>query len=250
MLSRGRARTSKQIPSHVHKRPHLILVLPIDPDALQLAACSTRFVVPATYCPKSVALRTRVHDEQQGPVHSFIQILHEAPRLMELLPAAAAKNLSAACRSLRTSFRQQVKVIHFNSTDTSKLCCETWPQLVMVTCDYGSSFDRHLSAQWECLLDMSVESAHSRSAWVIKPHQQLHVPMNGLSSQYCAALSAFAVRHRHTATGLVIHGPLVGCRVVQSLTDTYWPLLHSMSVTGSSHLGREGMRLCAVQSLL
>ena len=47
----------------------------------------------------------------QGAVGSFIEVLHEAPRLADLVPPAALKALSATCKTLRTCFCAQVTVI-------------------------------------------------------------------------------------------------------------------------------------------
>lgn len=66
---------------------------------------------------------------------SLIQILHGVPTLLGTASPAALKAFSATCRSLRTSFRAQAKVMSLSfEEDAAKLCCTTWPQLLMVVC--------------------------------------------------------------------------------------------------------------------
>lgn len=193
---------------------------------------------------------------QQAPAHSFLEVLHEAPRLLDLLPPASRKSLSATCRSLRISFCTRVSVITLSEpADTSKLCCTTWPQLTMVMCTHGSNLrylklrDR-LSAGWECMVEMelgvwpfggqSPSKTTHRSAVLVRARQQFHTPLNHISHRHHAALSAFADMNRHSGS-LTLQGPFVGCSVVQCLTHDCWPLLRHLTLANSPNVGLGSM---------
>ena len=171
------------------------------------------------------------------PTPSFIDVLHEAPAVLERLPPAGLKNLSATCRSLRTLFCAQVTAITVTtSADASKLCSRKWPQLVMVVHTSGSKLKGNLSAQWECMMKLTVTTAtspfSSKTAVLVSSHRQLH----DLSSQHCAALSGFADKHRHTAQNVTLWGPLSGCRIFQCLEKYNWPLLKRFNMIASPQL--------------
>ena len=172
---------------------------------------------------------------QQGPAISFIDVLHEAPTLLEELLPVQLKNLSATCRSLRTSFCARVRVITLTDpTNASNISCNTWPQLVMTTCTTGEGLQSKLSAHWECLLKISLLNA---SAVLIRPLQRLHTAAIDLSTQHCVALLAFADKHRHTTKTLSLRGPLAGCRAIQVLTQNTWPMLGSVALVDSPQQG-------------
>ena len=175
---------------------------------------------------------------QQRPMCRLLQILHEAPALLESFPPAELKNLSATCRSLRTSFCAHVKMITLsNPEDASKLCCTTWPQLQMVVSINQRDLKSKLSAQWECMLELE---AVIKSAVLIRPRQQLHNPLIDLPSQHYAALSAFANKHRHEVW-ITLRGPFVGCCIVHSLTLDAWPVLSHLMLVDSPQLAPESI---------
>lgn len=151
---------------------------------------------------------------------SFVDVLHEVPTLLGTAPPTALKALSATCRSLRTSFRAQVKAIS-NAEDASKVCCRAWPRLLMVVCVSGADLDIQLSAQWEYMLGMSLYNAcgEGKTAVLIRSCQQPDTALMDLPGQHSAALSAFVDKHRHYAKELKLRGPLVSSRVVRALTQ-------------------------------
>ena len=176
---------------------------------------------------------------QQRTAVSFLDVLHEAPTLLEELPLVQLKNLSATCRSLRTSLCARVRVITFaDPADASNISCTTWPQLVMTTCTPGKCMKSKLSSQWGYLLEMSLPDA---SAMLIRSLQELRTAAIDLSMQHCAALSAFADKHRHTTRQLSLRGPLAGCQAIQVLTQDTWPVLGSLALCDSPHQGWESM---------
>ena len=182
-----------------------------------------------------------VTSHQQIPAISFIDIFREAPTLLEESPLVQLKNLSASCRSLRTSFCARVRVITLmDPADAFKISCKTWPQLVMTTCTsvLQKELESKLSPQWQCLLEMSLSHA---SAVLIRPPQQLCTAANDLSTQHCVALSAFADKHRHTTQTITLRGPLAGCWAIQLLTLDTWPMLGSLTLVDSPRQGWDSM---------
>lgn len=79
------------------------------------------------------------------------------------------------------------------------------------------------------------------AAVLIRPCQQAFAPMMNLSSQHCALLSGFADKYRRVVRGIILHGPLVTCKAVQSLTYGKWPLLTSLKVHSAPQLGSESI---------
>ena len=138
------------------------------------------------------------------------------------------KNLSATCRTLRTSFCARVTVITLSdAADASKLCCTTWPQLMMVVFENDATRGK-LSAQWEIMMEIELLAggcvSSRQTVMLFRSYHQLNAPLTDLPSQHCAALSDFAVKCRGTALVITLQGPCVGCGAVQSLTNSICPL--------------------------
>ena len=192
------------------------------------------------------------HNEQRS-VLSLVEILHEATILLEVLPPAALKNLSATCRSLRTLYCARVTVITLSDpADAAKLSCPTWPHLMMVVTTSGSNLNSKLSAQWEYMMEMQVWPSFDHStkiATLIRSPQQLHTPLIDLPSQHGVALLGFADKHRDTAQRVRLQGPFIGCRVLQSLTHDVWPQLAVLEMCDAPQLGLETVSLLTNLSL-
>lgn len=155
--------------------------------------------------------------------------MHEAPILLEVLPPAALKNLSATCRSLRASFCARVNIITLpDPADACKLRCATWPQLTSVLSCSGPYLKNSLSPQWEYMMGISVYPG--QAAVLIRSREQLHIPLMDVSVQHCAALSDFADKHQQIARSMTLQGPAVSCTVAQTLTHNSWPMLDSLEV--------------------
>ena len=178
-----------------------------------------------------------------GTAHSFIEVLHEAPRRLEV---QHSKSWSATCKTLRNLFCAQVTIITLSDpADASKPCCSTWPQLMTVVCKSQSDLKGDLSFQWEYMMQLHTEET---GAVLIRSLQHSHMPLVDLPSQHCAALSAFADKHRRVATWMALQGPLLECRAVKSLTHASWPLLRTMELYNIPHLGTK--RICYLLDLL
>lgn len=89
----------------------------------------------------------------------------------------------------------------------------------MVVSTAGSKLKSKLSAQWEYMLEMWLRGMYlvGKNDMLVWPCQQVHTPLMDLPKQYSAALSDFADKHRRNARDMTLRGPLVGCRLVQSL---------------------------------
>ena len=176
---------------------------------------------------------------------SLLDVVHEVPELLEVLLPEELKTLSATCRSVRTSFCARVRVISLaDPADAMKLCCTTWPQLLMVVSTSGVT--SKLSAQWHYLVDVTLEwsgplfTRTHETAVLVRPHKQLHSPLTDLPSQYCDVLSGFTDKHRHKAKIMELRGPFVGCSVIQALTRDIWPAEQKLKLA-SQQLGVESM---------
>ena len=185
-------------------------------------------------------------------MHSFLQISHEAPRILEYLPPGELKNLSATCRTLRSSFCARITVITMSDlADASKLCCTIWPQLMMVVRNmplgYQLEAKRKLSAQWEIIMEIELVftegflRASKTEVTLVRSQQQHNHSLIDLPSQHCVALSEFAAEQRHAATWMILRGQPVGCRAVQSLTHDAWPLLTHLRVVNAPLLEEASM---------
>ena len=67
------------------------------------------------------------------PAVSIMEVVHQAPRLLELLTPEDVKALTATCTQLRQDFRHRVSTIKMtNDRDQAMLFADKWPNLVMV----------------------------------------------------------------------------------------------------------------------
>ena len=179
------------------------------------------------------------HNDQGCP-RSFVDVLYEVPALQE--------RLSATCRSLRSSFCAQVRVISMSHAEGAyKLCCSTWPQLLMVVVEdtSGSKLASKLSAQWEFLMGMTLSRVYfctpRKTAVMIRSRQRVHAPLVDLPKQHSAALSDFVHRYHDTVNEMTLWGPLVGCRVVQTLSHDVWPAVNRFNLHASPHFDAESV---------
>ena len=81
------------------------------------------------------------------PAVSILEVVHQAPRLMELLTPEGVKALTATCTQLRQDFRQCVTTIRMSKEqDQAMLFAQKWPNLVMVVINSTFSVEKLLSA--------------------------------------------------------------------------------------------------------
>ncbi|KAL3151074.1 hypothetical protein ABBQ38_012944 [Trebouxia sp. C0009 RCD-2024] len=174
----------------------------------------------------------------------LIEVLLQAPNLLDELPPAARKSLSATCRSLRTHFRAQATIITVSDPrDVSKIRCTAWPQLMAVQCSAAvKEFKSQLLSEWEFMMQIRIvrlSPTSTLTALLIGAAQQHHTPLGELSSKHYATLSALLAKHTPGGMGVTLQGPLVDCKVLQCLTDQHGPNLNNIHTCDSPRLGLE-----------
>lgn len=183
---------------------------------------------------------------------SFIDLLYETPRLLEVLPPTSLKSVSATCKSLRTSFRARVSIIHLSCPeDALTLRCATWPQLVLVVCTSDSELrSTHFSAGWQYMLGLVMRGACFKSAVMVVSHSLASLPVIDLSKRHCTALADFADKHSHDTKFLRLQGPCLVGRAFQALAQGPWLVLDCLEVCKAPQLGVEGAsHLCHLYTL-
>ena len=97
------------------------------------------------------AQQTKEQPEHQNaqpmpPAVSVMEVVQQAPRLMELLTPEGVKALTATCTQLRQDFRHRVTTIRMtNEQDQAMLFADKWPSLVMVVISTTVSITEQLS---------------------------------------------------------------------------------------------------------
>ena len=104
------------------------------------------------------------------PAVSILEVVHQAPRSMELLTPEGVKALTATCTQLRQDFRQCVTTIRVkNEQDQAMLFADKWPNLVMVVISttvgteqwlFGNLFTPYLlEREWVTMVRIEVEES-------------------------------------------------------------------------------------------
>ena len=107
------------------------------------------------------------------PAVSFMDVVHEAPRLMELLTPASFKASTATCTQLRRNFRHRVTTITTNEQDQAMLFANKWPRLVIVVISTRLSYEEEMSSldhftpylskrEWATMMRIKVEEGGRR----------------------------------------------------------------------------------------
>ena len=115
----------------------------------------------------------------------------------------------------------------------------------MVVCKSGSDLKSKLSVQWDYMMEMDVYTwslfTSHETALLIRSKGQSCAPSCDLPSQQYVVLSDFADKHRCSTFHIILRGPVVGCRVLQSLTHMSWPQLTSLALVDLQQLGAESI---------
>ena len=108
------------------------------------------------------------------PAVSFMDVVHEAPRLMELLTSASLKALTATCTQLRRNFHHRVTTITMtNEQDQAMLFANKWPRLVIVVISTRLSYEEEMTSlddftpylskrEWATMVRIKVEEGGRR----------------------------------------------------------------------------------------
>ena len=108
-----------------------------------------------------------------------MEVVQQAPRLMELLTAECVKALTATCTQLRQDVRDHVTIIKTeNEQDQAMLRADKWPSLVMAVISTTVSITEQLTAdidpvtsclserEWATMVYIEVgESADDSTGW-------------------------------------------------------------------------------------
>ncbi len=106
-----------------------------------------------------------------------MEVVQQAPRLMELLTSECVKALTATCTQLRQDFRDHVTIIRMeNEQGQAMLRADKWPSLVMVVFSTTLSITEQLTAnlatpylserKWATIVRIEVEeSSDVSSGW-------------------------------------------------------------------------------------
>ncbi len=109
------------------------------------------------------------------PAVSFMDVVHEAPRLMELLTPECLKALTATCTQLRRNFRHRVTTITMtNERDQAMLIANKWPRLVIVVISTRLSYEEEMTSldhftpylskrEWATMVRIKVEEGGRRN---------------------------------------------------------------------------------------
>ncbi len=129
------------------------------------------------------------------PAVSIMEVVQQAPRLMELLTPECVKALTATCTQLRQDFRYRVTTIRMtNEQDQAMLFADKWPNLVMVVISTTVSNKGHMSRklftpylserEWAIMVRIQVdESPGDPTNWIFKQSVALVVTASHQSSQ-------------------------------------------------------------------
>lgn len=87
---------------------------------------------------------------------AFLDIIHQAPRLLEMLPQDSLKALSSTCRNLRAAVHDMTTLLTIeHEADIGCLLNGDWPHLSLVIMrnqEYGySSYSQLLKTKWQLL---------------------------------------------------------------------------------------------------
>ena len=168
-----------------------------------------------------------LHFQQPGP--SLIDVLHDSPRLCELLPQCSRQMLAATCSSLHTWFRQQIIFAKIGRPyDLLRLKPSDWPKLAAVHLrthmqpkDFGratTDIHRHLQGHWHLDVEIHLEKPYDACTsrqkmrfavqhdWLllISPLGRPHLADHDLSPQQYEILSQFVDTEQRNTTQITI----------------------------------------------
>ncbi len=137
-----------------------------------------------------------------APAVSFMEVVHEAPRLMELMTPECLKALTATCTQLRQDFRQRVTTITMtNEQDQAMLLADKWPSLVMVVISYTFSLDEKLAWYQERLTTRKFFTSYlSKREWATIMRIKVEEGDVTVSESSFNQSEALVVRARHQSS--------------------------------------------------
>ena len=195
------------------------------------------------------------------PAVSFMEVVHEAPRLMELMTPECLKALTATCTQLRRDFRHRVTTITMtNEQDQAMLFADKWPRLVMVVISNAFSLEERLTTlrerlttrkvgvkftpylskrEWATIMHIRVEeddviefesSFNQSEAFVVRARHQSSQDMN--IKTYGVALARLATKCETKARRLSLTSQSADLNPFKHLHMSGWPCLKRIDCFG------------------
>lgn len=265
LLCRLQAEIKARHARHCHLETPKLSSLRASPPEHQASQGSSP-LDPASY-PSSHQL-TRAKTDSGGTAHPLATVVHEAPRLMEMLSGKDRSALSACNQQLRHLVHMRTKAICVhNSKDVARVINGDWPQLalILLRTQHMISFRGLCTAEakLQLLAGLNLSQGKQHCAALVvaaKPEQQLEPTAAVVSSQFVIA-SAFlckagirkvekmtlwqAVPSKDyaaqltcidwpTLTELNASGAWLTAASVAALTDVLWPALVKLDLHGSN----------------
>lgn len=182
---------------------------------------------------------------------AFLDIIHQAPRLLEMLCQDSLKALSATSRNLRAAVHDMTTVLAIkHEADIGCLLKGNWPHLSLVIMrnqEYGySSYSQLLTTKWRLLARIDLSTRCFGSVDVVFLLQPLQHPQHVGHDKH--RFYAQPLRHllRKDWSGLrrldlsEVKSSSMGLAVMAQLSQGDWPLLTSLDLSDNK-LGADSM---------
>ena len=182
---------------------------------------------------------------------AFLDIIHQAPRLLEMLPQDSLKALSATNRNLRAAVHNMTTILTIeHEADIACLLKGDWPHLglvIMRNQEYGySSYSQLLTAKWRLLarIDLSTRCFGSVDVvFLLQPLQHPQLLGHDKNRFYAQPLRHLLGKDWSGLRRLdltQVKSSSMGLAVVAQLSQGDWPLLTSLDLSDNK-LGADSM---------
>ncbi len=160
----------------------------------------------------------------------ILDVLREAPRLMDHLLGGPLQALASTCKPLRQWFiRRVTTATSINVKDAAVLQPECWPNLLLsITTRDNKGLTAYVArsylqrSRWTSQLILTLSSLNGNiEAMVTAPKFALDKP----TAQYGWAIQAFLTKYSPTTLSIKLQGELVYSEMVKSFSQIYWPVL-------------------------
>lgn len=185
----------------------------------------------------------------QATAKNILDVLIEAPRLVDYIGGEPLQALASTCKLLRRWFCQRVTVVTvIKESNATVMQSETWPELVLAvvpksvddnSSDLSNSFK---DWRWQMVFYGVDVLGRSTSAIVLTPRAPLTATT--VSQQCQDALQRYFRQHRSTMSNLSLSGLEVDALAIRLLNDGSWPVLERVGLAGP-RLDQEAMQHAA-----
>ncbi|DBA84144.1 TPA: hypothetical protein ACH3X1_006617 [Trebouxia sp. C0004] len=182
---------------------------------------------------------------------AFLDIIYQAPRLLEMLPQDSLKALSATSRNLRAAVHDMATVLTIeHEANIGCLLKGNWPHLglvIMRNQEYGySSYSQLLTTKWRLLARIDLATCCFGSVdvvFLLQPlqHPQLMGPdLNRFYTQPLTRLLGKDWLGLRKLDLSQVKSSSIGLAVMAQLSQADWPLLTSLDLS-DNNLGADSM---------